>query len=227
MPEDASHRRKRIAEFARMRIGGMAALLLLLAGVIFVVPTLVPEGETWELFVDALLLLILASGIAAVADHRRLAIALGLLSLVAIAVRWTEWVAPAARLPALREVSTLVALLVLASAVAINVFASGHRIGERIFGAIVLYLLVGLMFAVSYGFVERAAPASFKAQTRLSSAFADWVYFSFVTLTTVGFGDITPVTRAARALTILEALIGQLYPAVIIARLVSLSAEER
>ena len=48
------------------------------------------------------------------------------------------------------------------------------------------------------------------------------MYFSFVTLTTVGYGDISPVARAARSLAMLEALIGQLYPAVILARLVSL-----
>ena len=56
---------------------------------------------------------------------------------------------------------------------------------------------------------------------------ADWVYFSFVTLTTVGYGDITPVARAARSLAMLEALVGQLYPAIIIARLVSLQSENR
>jgi hypothetical protein len=48
------------------------------------------------------------------------------------------------------------------------------------------------------------------------------VYFSFVTLTTAGYGDITPVARAARSLSNLEALIGQLYPAIVLARLVSL-----
>ena len=50
----------------------------------------------------------------------------------------------------------------------------------------------------------------------------DWMYFSFVTLTTVGYGDITPVATSARSLAMLEALTGQLYPAIIIARLVSL-----
>ena len=54
------------------------------------------------------------------------------------------------------------------------------------------------------------------------SGLAEWVYFSFVTLTTVGYGDIAPVTQGARSLAMLEALVGQLYPAVIIARLVSL-----
>ena len=225
MRDDA--RRTHLERLRGLRNSGMAVLLALLAGTIFVVPMVVPEGETWEVFSDAILMLILASGIAAVVDHRRLAITLAILSVVAISVRWMEWVAPASLLPALRETSTLVALLVLASAVAINVFATGHRISERIFGAIVLYLLIGLMFAVTYAFVAQIAPAAFEEHTRMVSAFSEWVYFSFVTLTTVGFGDITPLTRAARALTILEALIGQLYPAIIIARLVSLQAEAR
>jgi hypothetical protein len=53
-----------------------------------------------------------------------------------------------------------------------------------------------------------------------------WVYFSFSTLTTVGYGDITPVARVARSLSNMEALIGQLYPAIVLARLVSLPAED-
>ncbi|KDP86646.1 hypothetical protein CF70_006185 [Cupriavidus sp. SK-3] len=52
-----------------------------------------------------------------------------------------------------------------------------------------------------------------------------WIYFSFVTLTTLGYGDITPVAHAAKSLAILEALIGQLYPAIVLARLVSLRVE--
>jgi hypothetical protein len=51
-----------------------------------------------------------------------------------------------------------------------------------------------------------------------------WIYFSFVTLTTVGYGDLTPLAHAAKSLVIIEALIGQLYPAIVLARLVSLRA---
>ena len=65
-------------------------------------------------------------------------------------------------------------------------------------------------------------PGAFAGHTDESGGLADWIYFSFVTLTTVGYGDITPVALGARSLTMLEALVGQLYPAVIIARLVSL-----
>ena len=66
------------------------------------------------------------------------------------------------------------------------------------------------------------SPEAFSGNPGGRVGLAGWVYFSFVTLTTVGYGDIMPVATGARSLAILEALSGQLYPAVIIARLVSL-----
>ncbi len=207
---------------AWLRNSGMSVLLALLVGVVFVVPVAVSDGAMWRLITDVVLLLILASGVVAVIEHRRLAIALTALSVLVVAVRSAEWLAPVGMLPTLRNLSTLSAFLVLAFAVGINVFASGHATGDRVFGAIVLYLLIGLIWAVAYAALDLQSPASFSGHPGGDSGLADWVYFSFVTLTTVGYGDIVPVARAARSLAILEALIGQLYPAVIIARLVSL-----
>ena len=71
------------------------------------------------------------------------------------------------------------------------------------------------------------SPDAFAGHPGADGALADWVYFSFVTLTTVGYGDITPVSTSARSLAMLEALTGQLYPAIIIARLVSLQTSSR
>ena len=90
-------------------------------------------------------------------------------------------------------------------------------------------ITVGLMMipqCVAYAAVAAAVPDAFTGLPRHDNQAADWVYFSFVTLTTVGYGDIVPVARSARTLAILEALVGQLYPAVIIARLVSLQGEK-
>jgi VanZ family protein len=212
---------------AHLRMSGMAMLLVLIVGTVFVAPALLPFGTAWRVFTDGAFALILLSGVVATADHRRLAAALAVLSVVVIAVRWTEWLVPAAALPAFREVSTLLALLVLAFSVGINVFAASRTIGDRIFGAVTLYLLLGLIWAVAYAAIESAMPGSFAGKLNPQSALADWAYFSFVTLTTVGYGDITPVARAARSLAMLEALIGQLYPAIIIARLVSLGPSNR
>ncbi len=126
---------------------------------------------------------------------------------------------------------TLLALLALISVVSIQVSRSGPVTAHRIRGAIALYLLIAMLFAFLYSIVELLAPGAFTmpgSWTRAAGAYAEtFYYFSIVTLTTVGFGDITPVHPFVRSLVMLEALIGQLYPAVLLARLVSLEIETR
>ncbi len=201
---------------------GMSVLLMLLVAIVFVIPVVAPGVSNTNLMWDILLTLILVSGVAAVAEHRKLAVALALLAAVVIALAVSEGLASAWHARELRSLATLGAFLLLAIAVGINVFAFGHAISDRVFGALVLYLLLGVLWAVAYQFMERLLPGAFAGHTDESGGLADWAYFSFVTLTTVGYGDITPVALGARSLAMLEALVGQLYPAVIIARLVSL-----
>jgi hypothetical protein len=200
----------------------MAVLLVLLIGTVFLLPAAVPEGTQWWVILDVMTALILFTGVVAVADHPRFARVLFALSFVVVALLALEFAAPAALTPFLRRLSILIALVVLAAAVGINVFGQAHAIGDRILGAIVLYLLIGLACALVYAYIDRIVPGAFSKRASDGAAIGDWVYFSFVTLTTVGFGDVTPVARAARAIAIGEALVGQLYPAIVIARLISL-----
>jgi hypothetical protein len=210
-----------------LRNSAMAVLLALLVSIVFIAPALTPVGEAWHLAIDVMLMLILASGLVAVLNHRRLALVLAALWMLVIVDRSFEGLVPAPFQPIVRNCSTLGAFLVLAIAVGINVFASGHAIGDRVFGAIVLYLLIGLIWAVAYSAIALHVPHAFAGDVNANSGLADWVYFSYVTLTTVGYGDITPVAKNARALATMEAFIGQLYPAIIIARLVSLQGSIR
>ena len=145
----------------RLRNRRMMILLLLLVTSIFVIPAILPEGTLYRLFGDAAIALVLISGVMAIADHRKLAIALACLALIVIAVRWAEWFVPAGELQAVRHVSTLCACLLLAFAVGINVFAPGRSITERIFGAIVLYLLIGLIAAFAYSALYGIDPGAF------------------------------------------------------------------
>lgn len=96
-------------------------------------------------------------------------------------------------------------------------------LGERIRGAICVYFLLGLSWAIAYGTIEWGGPGSFSG---LSAAIerrgSELVYYSFVTLTTVGYGEITPKSDLARTLAWLEAFTGQMFVAITIARLVSL-----
>src|SRR5438034_1593191 len=212
-----------------MRRSGMSLLLLLLVAMVFVVPAILPYGRTGRFVLDVLMTFLLLAGVLAVAEHRIIEPALLVVSILTIVVRWAEWIVPSTLLPAVREVSALLALVVLAVAVGSNVFGAGTAVVDRITGAVVLYLLIGLVWAVAYGIVDEHSPGAFTGAGGGEGGYGlgRWVYFSFVTLTTVGYGDISPVARAARSLAMLEALIGQLYPAVILARLVSLPRDGR
>jgi len=103
---------------------------------------------------------------------------------------------------------------------------------DKIYGAMCVYLLLGMLWANLYGILEIAQPGSFSFPERTSprtlveqSDYRDLEhelsYYSYVTLTTLGYGDITPVTHRARQLSWLEALFGQLFIAITIARLVA------
>ena len=210
----------------RWRESSMLVLLVLLLMAVFVVPNFIHMARDARVVDDVLITLILVSGVVAVTEHQRLAVALAVLSVVVVVLRWGTWFAPQDIVHAFRNLSVLGALLVLACAVGINVFAVGHAVRDRLFGAVVLYLLLGLIWAVAYAILDAQVPGAFAGLPRADRSIADWAYFSFVTLTTVGYGDITPVARLARTLAILEALVGQLYPAVIIARLVSLQVSK-
>ncbi len=93
---------------------------------------------------------------------------------------------------------------------------------NRIAGAICVYLLLGLIWAMGYALLEMAVPGSFSGFSSLddSGFSSEWVYFSFVTITTLGYGDLLPVSATARALSQTEAVVGQFYLAILVAGLV-------
>jgi len=94
-----------------------------------------------------------------------------------------------------------------------------------IFGAIGVYLMIGLSFAFAFALLEVIIPGSFSGLAELTGTQATtrpMVYFSFVTLTTLGYGDISPVASVAMSMSYLEAIIGQLFLAILVARLVGM-----
>jgi hypothetical protein len=82
---------------------------------------------------------------------------------------------------------------------------------DLIFAAVCAYLLLGLVWAYAYYFLETVHPGSFKAAEPLDGDLWAFFYYSFVTLTSLGYGDIVAATRPARSLTIVEVIVGQLY----------------
>lgn len=120
--------------------------------------------------------------------------------------------------------------------VGVAAFAPGKITFHRIQGAIAIYLQIAVMFAFAYSFLLHLSPQTFSPPVVVgSSGFLreslsfepKAIYFSFVTLTSTGYGDIVPVHPVARSLSSLEAVIGQLFPATLLARLVTLEIQGR
>jgi hypothetical protein len=124
----------------------------------------------------------------------------------------------------------LIAGVALSVVVARAVFGPGKVTYHRIVGAVLLYLTIGLVFVALFGFVALSVPEAFVNLKTLQGDFAiagNLVYFSFVTLTTTGYGDIAPLHPYARSLANVEAIIGQIYPATLLARLVTLELAQK
>ncbi|MEZ4483294.1 MAG: potassium channel family protein [Syntrophotaleaceae bacterium] len=103
------------------------------------------------------------------------------------------------------------------------VLRSQYVTQEVISGALVVYLLLGLLWTFLFTLVEHLNPGSFSfANTLGAENRFSFLYYSYVTLTTLGYGDITPLTQMSTALAVLEAIVGQIYLTVLIARLVGL-----
>jgi voltage-gated potassium channel len=108
-----------------------------------------------------------------------------------------------------------------------SLFNSRSRTFDSIFGAVCGYVFLGLGWATTYSMIETLQPESFQISQSLRTA-ADLsppqvlMYYSFVTLTTVGYGDVTPITPVARTYAWIEAITGQFYLAIIVAGLVSI-----
>lgn len=125
----------------------------------------------------------------------------------------------------------MLAFLFLATGKAMRQIAIGNNLSaNRIIGAVCVYLMLGVIWALCYALLETIVPGSFEgiAEHAASASWnPDWVYFSFVTLTTLGYGDILPQTFSARTLSYFEAIVGQFYLAVLVAGLVGAYLSEK
>lgn len=103
-----------------------------------------------------------------------------------------------------------------------HLFRKEEVTADVIMGAVCVYFFIGLMWSFGFSMLESLQPGSFRFAQGQTADVSNFTYYSFVTQTTLGYGDITPVTAPARSLSLLEAIIGQLYLAVLIARMVGI-----
>jgi ion channel len=212
----------RIPRFRRFSTVQLLSALALF----FISAPFVEEIEGGELIVSALFSLVLVAGVVAVANRKRVLVTAIVLAIPAIAGRWINHFYPALIPPAVFLVAGLILIAFVVGNLLRFVLRAPSVNTEVLCASISAYLMLGLMWTMAYWLVDQLTPGgafSFNtnAGPRSINGF-DGFYFSFITLSTVGFGDITPVSRMARWLAAMEAMTGLLYVAVLIARLVSM-----
>jgi hypothetical protein len=206
---------------------GLTGLLIFIVGYLIVLNSL-SEFSLGRVLARLLFSLIIVAGVVATFKQRWLHGFAMILAVATLALNWAEEIRPGGVLTTLNAGISLIYLGFLLAMVVVQVFREGPVTGHRVRGAIVVYLLLGGVWALLYQVVALTIPGAFRLPESLAGGDPDalqrlMTYFSFVTLTTTGYGDITPVHPVARTLCMLEALVGQLYPAITLARLVSLA----
>lgn len=207
----------------------LTALLIYLIVAVFV---LLPFRLSWvgEVINGIIFSLILVSGVFSVADKAHVRIPIVAVAVTTFIVHWFHLVNQSIFVETADATFTMVFLATLSFLVLYRIFAVGDVSFHRIQGAIAVYVLIGWICSEAYhlmyifdhnAFVWPAFQASEEA------LHVRFHYFSYATLTTLGYGDIMPYSAMAKSLVMIEGLTGQLFPAIMITRLVSLEIESR
>ncbi|HVY16250.1 MAG TPA: potassium channel family protein [Rhodopila sp.] len=229
VPTDAqpvrAHGRERLREWTLTGLLVFEVLLLFVG---------VPIGATfkaqWPMTTGAILALVMVSTVVIMSRSTGAWIVATVAVLLAGAGLFLRVTEPSAITVWLGHLAAIASVFALSIVIARVVFGPGRVTTHRIQGAIVLYLNVAVTFTSAYRLVLELNPTAF-AGVPLglpeTAAFENMLYFSFTTLTSTGYGELLPISPAARSLANLEAITGQLYLAILLARLVTLHVESR
>lgn len=214
--------RKSLPGVFRFSVAGFLAALVIL---IFAAPFLSQLGRG-QMLESGLMTLVLVSAVLAVGHRRRMLIVAVLLVSPAVIGRWVHHFWPTLGTTVFFLVSVMVFVVFVIWQLFRYILRAPRVDAEVVCAGIATYLLLGLLWGFAYMLVANTVPKAFlfdgQIETATDMTGFTGVYFSFVTLTTVGFGDIVPNCQVARMLAAMEAMTGTLFVAILISRLVSL-----
>ena len=221
----SSSNRSVTALFARIFPSANLIFLVVLVAFIVASPFLgtLPQGA---LINSALLTLVLIAGVVVVGARRATLVPAILLVVVGLVARWVNHFRPEV-MPAGIHLIAGILLLGLVAVEFLRFILRAPRVTAQVLEAgISTYLVFGLLWTLAYMLIGQLDPAAFTFSGEPSAGHSmdsfNALYYSFVTLTTMGYGDIVPVSRAARMLAVSEATTGVMYMSILIARLVGM-----
>ena len=206
-------------------------MLVFLMILIFLGPFISADDRGFTLY-DGLFTGILIVGAYSASKKKSSLVIASAIALPAVALVWLDHFDPSTSYAVPRYVLALLFFAYIGGTILSNVLKTERVTFDKICAALCSYLLLGLIFAILYSLLEFLDPGTFlaggsvipKGDSRafFGAGLGQAIYFSFTTLTTLGYGDLTGATPLAKNLSVLEAIIGQIYLVVLVARLVGL-----
>ena len=204
--------------------------LLISLMLLFLISPLFEELDFANIVISIFFSAVLISAVYALSQNKGLFVFSILLLCPALVGNWSVYFVESLSLEVIGRSFSALFLAFSAISMLNHVFREDHVTADTIAGAICVYMLVGLTWAYLYSVTELVLPGSFifgPHTTRSPGSFAHhnsslFFYYSFVTLSTLGYCDISPLSPPARSLSMLEAVIGPVYLTVLVARLVAL-----
>ena len=210
--------------------GSLTLAVAILAVFLFALYPMIEVGVISPWWLDVAFGVFMVMGATFVFEPRPMVKVFVALLVATVVVRLVEYAMPSRTLATLDAVLVVVTSIALGTLFIARVTRDGRINIHRIVGACGTFLLLGLVFAQAYKLIALYIPDAFAiggVPTAPGAMAFRYTYFSFITLTSTGYGDITPLHPYARSLAAFESIMGQLYLAVLIARLVGLEMEWR
>jgi hypothetical protein len=203
---------------------GLSGMLVLLLVMHFILIPIFGSHALFSIMLDIFWMLLLTTGIFSLAKNKRQAIIISIVPFLFIVISWISTFNKTTFIQTTELILSVLTFVLLITIVLIKVFEPGPVTIFRIIGSVVVYMLIANLWSIVYIYIFNNIEGSFQITLppfETNSLQANFLYFSYITLTTTGFGDIVPLHPLARSLVQVEAMIGVLYPVILIGKLVS------
>jgi hypothetical protein len=203
---------------------GLSGMLVLLFIMHFVIIPLFGSYSSFIILINIFWMLFIASGIIALSKSSKRTVYLLIIPFLFVLFNWIMVFQKTPFVLLSDIILTILTFGLLITLVFIKVFEPGPVNQYRVIGSIVVYMLLAHLWSVIYLFINSNIPGSFQFTLppfESNTLQANFLYFSYITITTTGFGEIVPLHPFARSMVQVEAIIGVLYPVILIGRLVS------
>lgn len=224
------HKKYRFLNHLWSKESGLSGMLVLLFIMQFILIPIFGSYSSFMIILNVFWMLFLIAGIISLSRSRKQAFLVFAIPLLFVIFEWVSVFSSAPFVSFAEIVFTIATFALLIFLVLKKVFEPGPITEYRVIGSIVVYMIFAHLWSAIYLFIYEHIPGAFQITLpafESNTLQANFLYFSYITITTTGFGEILPLHPFARSMVQTEAIIGVLYPVILIGRLVSDANENK